>query len=259
MVVEVTGAKRDVMVRKWVRTLNCLVTFVNIDEQRKPAQVPLLEAACAPKLDAWAKRRKALTQQWNQINEQVELSAAAGTLSVPLVDPHNTPREMLGMKATTLKLRRMFMPHHLNPGGTVFGGDVLEWMETGALATAVNFTCNEHMTTISLDRLNFVKPIYAGDFVELTAQVVYVTTHTVHVDTVVHIANSSGKVHTHTGHFVVLNLDAIGTKRPVTAGLKCESDEECLVYEKAKRRHQFWQEHEQRSSSVPVRENLQYE
>jgi acyl-CoA hydrolase len=166
MVVEVTGAKRDIHVRGWVRTLTCLVTFVNIDEQRAPAQVPLL-AKCpgSAKLEAWANHRKALTQEWNQIGSEVEhriASAAASSIVSPTIDENNRPREVLRLQETTLKLRRMFMPHHLNPGGTVFGGDVLEWMESGALATAINLTTNEHMTTISLDRLQFVKPIYAG-------------------------------------------------------------------------------------------------
>ena len=74
-----------------------------------------------------------------------------------------------------------FLPRALNNLGTVFGGDLLEWMDSAATACASHFTRNPHMITIAMDRVFFHKPIVSTDVLELRATVAYCRRHSLQV------------------------------------------------------------------------------
>ena len=104
-------------------------------------------------------------------------------------------KDRLTMNESTLRLRKNFLPRNLNGLGTIFGGDLLEWMEGAAHLCASNFTRNSHVITIAMDKVLFKVPISVHHLLELTARVVYCRNHTLQVRTHSYSANFSCIVH----------------------------------------------------------------
>ena len=68
----------------------------------------------------------------------------------------------------------------LNSAGRLFGGDLLAWIdETGALAAKRH--CNQAVTTVAIDNIHFVKPMYEGQVAVLIAKVTYVGNSSIEV------------------------------------------------------------------------------
>lgn len=66
---------------------------------------------------------------------------------------------------------RIIFPGDLNDHDTLFGGNVLKWMDEVAYITAVRF-CRQDMVTVSADRINFIQPVSAGTIAEFIGKVV---------------------------------------------------------------------------------------
>jgi acyl-CoA thioesterase YciA len=116
-----------------------------------------------------------------------------------------------------------------------------------ATACARRFTRNPHTITLAMNRLLFKEPIFTTDLVEMTARVVYVRQYTLEVEIAVTLRRLDGReVPSHSGYFTVLNYDDTGFKHPIVTGLKLGDDdpESLLRYLQARRRHEFWKEHQ---------------
>ena len=68
-------------------------------------------------------------------------------------------------------------PQDTNSYGTLFGGRLLSLMDKAAGIVASKFAHREFVT-ISIDTLKFKRPAHKGDLIEITAKVVYTSTHT---------------------------------------------------------------------------------
>jgi acyl-CoA thioesterase 11/acyl-coenzyme A thioesterase 9 len=161
-------------------------------------------------------------------------------------------REWLTPAETEIELRRQFLPRNLNQRGTIFGGDVLLWMDRIATYTARHFTGNRNMITLAMNRIFFKHPIASLDWVTMTARVVYVRRYTLEVEIAVSLQHLDGsRTASHSGSFTVLSYDEAGFKRPITTGLKLDdADQQGLrAYEKAKARHRLWKEEREASSA----------
>lgn len=66
---------------------------------------------------------------------------------------------------------KMVFPTDTNHIGTLFGGTALHWMDEIAAITAMRFS-RQQFVTVSLDRIDFTKPIAQGMMVELVARVI---------------------------------------------------------------------------------------
>jgi acyl-CoA hydrolase len=271
MVVQVVGRKKDVHTRSWVPTSCSLVTFVAIDgvHKRATAVAPLAlgsggggggDGNAARRMEAQVAERAALAREWEAAQVRVREACAAGELSaVRCEEARNAGKsERLRLSDTAVQLQKTWMPRSENVHGSIFGGDLLAWMEQAALYCATSFTRNTNMVTINMGRVFFFEPIHTTDMVELEATAVYATEHTVQIEVVVHVekggllhdhpagataGDTAGRLKTsHRGHFTVLNLDELGRKRPVTTGFDLEnaSAEELSMFEQGKQRHQFF-------------------
>lgn len=68
--------------------------------------------------------------------------------------------------------RKWVKPEDLNPNGTLFGGQLLAWIdEEAALYTVIQLE-NSKIVTKYMSEINFVAPAYAGDIVEIGIEVV---------------------------------------------------------------------------------------
>lgn len=131
-------------------------------------------------------------------------------------DQHFRPGE------TALTIRKRFLPRNANTLGIVFGGDTIQLMEELAVATGRQFTGNVRMVTIAMEDVLFLKPLYVGDLVEMTAQVAFVASNTLIVEIVVKalggIGSRNGQI-TNKGTFTVFNYDTAGRKKVIRNGL----------------------------------------
>lgn len=130
-------------------------------------------------------------------------------------------QELLSIRDTKVVVRRTFFPRHINVNNTIFGGDILLWMDRCATHTARSFTRNRNVFTISMNRVFFKHPIYISDWVEMTARVVDVRLFTLEVEIEVVLERQPGKrISSHSGYFTVLNCDEAGFRRPILTGLR---------------------------------------
>jgi acyl-CoA hydrolase len=74
------------------------------------------------------------------------------------------------MEATRVEMTQLVLPGQTNNHGTLFGGQLVAWMDTAASVAACRF-CRSDVVTISIDDLYFAQPIKQGDIVVLYAQV----------------------------------------------------------------------------------------
>lgn len=253
MVVKVEGKKKDVLTRLWVHTHVAFVTFVSLGQDGKPQVVPELE--CTTEEQKKMRKKVIDLQLQNQTYkaEQAAIKMKTDPWSEDKCEAmlENVP-ETLRYDDTAVYLRKNFLPRNLNALGTVFGGDLLEWMELGATACASNFTRNPHVITIAMDNIFFHKPILPRHLLELTAKVVYLRKHTMQVECLVKVFEPSwikenpkfkdvDDGYSHVGHFTILNATEYGHKRPVMTGLDVAGDTEAqLKYELADHRFHFF-------------------
>jgi hypothetical protein len=62
-----------------------------------------------------------------------------------------------------VNVKRIFFPKNLNYHNTVFGGDILLWMDRVATQCARQFTRNRHVFTKHMQRVFFKQPILITD------------------------------------------------------------------------------------------------
>lgn len=68
---------------------------------------------------------------------------------------------------------KLVLPYTTNHIGTLFGGTALQWMDEVASITANRYSRQEFVT-VSLDKIDFKKPIPAGTIVEMIGRVMRV-------------------------------------------------------------------------------------
>jgi hypothetical protein len=190
--------------------------------------------------------------------------------------------DKMTMEESTIRVCKNFLPRNLNGIGTIFGGDLLEWMEKAAVMCASKFTRNSNVVTIAMDQVFFKTAISVAHVLELAARVVYSRSHTLQVEVVVHAyipewvlgdgpgggtrgassagassagASSAGAssagAFSHKGYFTVLSMTEYGHKRPIGVGLDLKGNKEAqLAYLKAHHRFRFWNSKEMREQEA---------
>ena len=75
-------------------------------------------------------------------------------------------------KSSYVEMVQQVLPGDTNPHATVFGGKVMQWIDTAGAVSAMRHTQNP-VVTASFDRVDFVAPAYNGEIIILRAQVNY--------------------------------------------------------------------------------------
>lgn len=70
-------------------------------------------------------------------------------------------------------MTQLVMPFHCNSHGSLFGGQLVAWID-GAASTAAMRHCHTPVVTVSIDQMTFKKPVKEGHAVVLTARVDWV-------------------------------------------------------------------------------------
>ncbi|KAG7398800.1 hypothetical protein PHYBOEH_010432 [Phytophthora boehmeriae] len=230
---QVTGYRHDVATRKFVHALDAVMTAVALDENLRPSRgLPgLVAPGNAEYIDSLrdiATKRKELSVRLKSAEESVD---ELPRISVDMLDDTTRGCDCISavpVSDTVVALGNSFMPRHLNRHGTVFGGEILSWMDKTALYCGKIFTGNSNMMTVSADRVSFKLPVSTSDVVSVEARICGVREHNVEVQVEVFLNKlaSQERRKSHTGYFVVANLNALNQAERVAQGIEINEDDQ---------------------------------
>lgn len=184
----ITGYRHDLESGEFVHTLSAIMSCVALDENMRPSPgLPRLvddagSEGYVEKLEALAAQRKDLGARWQNVQDMVDQLPRI-TKDMIHVFEHSestSQQHTVAIPDTLIEVQNSFLPKHLNRNNTIFGGEVLTWMDKVALYCARNFTKNTNMVTVAMNRIFFKLPITMDDIVTMHARVCsvrYVTLH----------------------------------------------------------------------------------
>ncbi len=79
------------------------------------------------------------------------------------------------MSSVSAKYSQFVMPDHINVVGTLFGGQMIAWVDLAAAKVAHRFlkgTDVDGSVTRTIDQVEFKEPVYLGDWVNFTATII---------------------------------------------------------------------------------------
>ena len=77
------------------------------------------------------------------------------------------------------------MPDHINVVGTLFGGQMIAWIDLAAAKVAHRFLKGleaDGAVTRTIEQVEFKEPVYLGDWVNFTAKIVAAGTTSIHIE-----------------------------------------------------------------------------
>ena len=121
----------------------------------------------------------------------------------------------------------MMLPSDANPKGNVFGGVILKHVDLIAGLVAKRHAGHANAVTASIDRMTFLKPIFIGNALILTAKLNYLRRSSMEVEVVVESEDLDDGARERTGiaFVTMVALDKYGKPTEVPP-LSLQSDED---------------------------------
>jgi acyl-CoA thioesterase YciA len=112
--------------------------------------------------------------------------------------------------------RTLAMPADTNANGDIFGGWLLSQMDIAG-GVAASKVAKSRTVTVSIDAMNFRKPVYVGDLVSVHANLVRVgrTSMTIHLEAWVVRRNEMKPILVTDGNFTYVAIDEQGKPQPI--------------------------------------------
>lgn len=131
------------------------------------------------------------------------------------------------------------LPNDTNPLTNLYGGRLLQWMDTTA-AIAAHRHCKRVVVTAAVNNVSFGQPIKLGSIVTLQAKVsrAFSTSMEVFIDVWVEDAVTGDRIKCNEAIYTFVAVDQNGSPLPVPE-LQPETDEEKLRFDGALRRRQL--------------------
>lgn len=131
----------------------------------------------------------------------------------------------------------LMMPHQVNNLGHVFGGELLSMVDRAAAVTAMRHA-GRPSVTVSIDRVDFVEPIFAGELVTCTARINFVGRTSMEVGVRVEAENllTGRRRHTNTCLLTFVAIDENHRPCPVPQLDLSDPDDERRAREGRRRR-----------------------
>ena len=107
---------------------------------------------------------------------------------------------------------RMF-PSDANPAGNVFGGEILKHIDMVAGIVAQRH-CQSNAVTVSMDSVNFLKPVFVGNVLTLNARINYVHNSSMEIEVKVEAEDILTGISTVTGTAFVTFVSLDENKKP---------------------------------------------
>jgi acyl-CoA hydrolase len=142
------------------------------------------------------------------------------------------------VSSSQVVMTQLVLPSHINTMDTIFGGQVMCWIDIAA-AIAGQRHSNKAVVTASIDQLNFIAPIKKGWIVNLKASVNFTSRTSMEVGVRVEAENplTSERFHTASAYLTFVALDSYGKPTEIPA-LDLTNDTEKRRFEAAKRRRE---------------------
>ena len=131
------------------------------------------------------------------------------------------------------------LPSDANPMGNVFGGSILKHVDLVAGIVAKRHARNTNCVTASIDRMTFLKPVYIGHALILSAILNYVRKSSMEIEVAIESENLDNgiRVCTGTAFVTMVALDENGSPTVVPA-LLLETPEDQRRFEEGEARMQ---------------------
>ena len=128
---------------------------------------------------------------------------------------------------------RMF-PSDANPAGNVFGGEILKHIDMVAGIVAQRHS-QSNAVTVSMDSVNFLKPVFVGNVLSLNARINYVHNSSMEIEVKAEAEDIVTGIRTVTGTAFVtfVSLDSHGKPMPVPK-LALKTDDDRIKFEEGK-------------------------
>ena len=112
--------------------------------------------------------------------------------------------------------RTIAMPADTNANGDIFGGWLLSQMDIAG-GVAASKVAKSRTVTVSIDAMNFRKPVYVGDLVAVHAYVGRVgrTSMTIHLEAWVVRRRETRPILVTDGNFTYVAIDEAGRPQPI--------------------------------------------
>lgn len=144
-----------------------------------------------------------------------------------------TGRPVSDSRAT---MSELMMPHHANNMGNVFGGVILSLIDRVASVAATRHA-RQQCVTVSMDRMDFLQPIYLGELVTAHASVNFAGRTSMEVGVKIEAENlvTGERRHTNSCYVTYVAVDQGGKPTPVPP-IVPESEAERRRYQAAEQR-----------------------
>lgn len=130
---------------------------------------------------------------------------------------------------------RMF-PSDANPAGNVFGGEILRQIDLAAGLVAQRHA-QANTVTASIDRVNFLKPVYVGNALIVNARLNYVSRSSMEIEIKVEAEDMTKNTRTLTGTAFVTAVALDKDGKPTTVPeLTLETEEDKRKFAEGKTR-----------------------
>jgi acyl-CoA hydrolase len=134
-------------------------------------------------------------------------------------------------------MTQIVMPTHTNgPGGVMFGGIMMQWIDVCAGVAAMRHAAGRVLTA-SIDRLDFMHPVHVGDVVVLAAQVNFAGRTSMEIGCRVETEDmrTGSRRYTTKAYLTFVAVDELGAPRSVPA-LVLTDDHDARRHRDAERR-----------------------
>lgn len=140
-----------------------------------------------------------------------------------------------------LIISEVMLPNQANVAGNIHGGEIMKLMDSAAYAAARKYA-KANVVTARVDELEFHLPIFVGDLVTCTAQVVFVGKSSMEVAVTVQVEDlecdgCQCKKKALSAFFTMVSLDKKG-KPHLVPELILDTPEEIAAFEEGKQRHE---------------------
>ena len=130
---------------------------------------------------------------------------------------------------------RMF-PSDANPAGNVFGGEILKHIDMVAGIVAQRHS-QSNAVTVSMDSVNFLKPVFVGNVLKLNARINYVHNSSMEIEIKVESEDIVTGIRTITGTAFVTFVALATSGKPIDVPkLALKTDEDRTKFEEGKLR-----------------------
>lgn len=138
-----------------------------------------------------------------------------------------------------VQIAQVMMPEHSNAAGNVHGGYILKLVDQAGAIVAARIT-HQNCVTASVDRMDFISPVYIGNLVFAMASINYTGKTSMEIGVRIEAECLKTGTHTHVGS-AYLTFVALGENdKPVEISqIIPETDEEKRRYDEAKKRREI--------------------